>query len=175
MQSQGGPVSTEAPTAASREPPLSAPDEDLAWYEENTMVAVHLQCIDHPTVEAWFGTYHMPCAFTQPKLMAMHSSMAMQHLQQLAATSSTGAGHGSTAHGSTPCSTPCLLGGDWNLKPTDPMYTLLTSGSMDPRLTDFYPCPPAADSWVPTLSCGMASAYATANGGREPNFTNYVS
>ena len=108
----------------------------------------------------------MPCAFLQPKLMAMHAALAMQHLQHLAATTTererrrrlhagAGAPHiggaphidgaphiGGASHAphaqpmpGSPRSTPCLLGGDWNLKPSDPLYRLLTSGRMDPALT----------------------------------------
>ena len=144
------------------------------------MVAVHLQCKEHPEVDAWFGTYHMPCAFIQPKLMAMHAALAMQHLQQLAAATTesrrrlhagapAGAPHAPHA---APRSTPCLFGGDWNLKPTDPLYRLLTSGRMDPDLAQHYPKPPAGDAWLPDLACGMVSAYAEAHGGCEPDFTN---
>lgn len=140
------------------------------------MVAVHLISREHPEVGAWFGTYHMPCAFTQPKLMAIHAALALQHLQRLAAATGTTAEALPGSDGtpcSIPCSTPCLLGGDLNLKPSDPLYRLLTSGRMDPALTQFYPKPPAGDAWVPDLACGMASAYAAAHG-CEPDFTNFA-
>ena len=152
---------TPAPLATSVAASRAA--DEMQWYEasqrkENTMVAVHLQCKERPTVAMWCGTYHMPCAFTQPKLMAMHASLAMQHLQQLAAV--TGA--------------PCLLGGDWNIKPTDPAYQLLTRGSMESTLMAHYPAGPEGDTWAPDLRYGMASAYAMAHGGSEPDFTNYA-
>jgi len=132
------------------------------WYDasrrkENTIVAVHLQSAARPEARLWCGTYHMPCAFDQPKLMACHASLAMQHLQHLAAASSA----------------PCVLGGDWNLKPTDHTYALLTTGKMDPRLTDHYPAPPSGDDWTPNLRCAMRSAYKAAHG-CEPDFTNYA-
>ena len=107
----GTPGSQAPPGARSSQDSSQGQAQDLAWYDashrkENTMVAVHLQCKAQPEVDAWFGTYHMPCAFMQPKLMAMHAALAMQHLQRLAAVTKA----------------PCLLGGDWNIKPNDPVY-----------------------------------------------------
>ena len=32
-----------------------------------------------------------------------------------------------------PTSSPCVLGGDWNLKPSDAAYALLTTGGMRNR------------------------------------------
>ena len=119
------------------------------------MVAVHLQSRAHPEVAVWCGTYHMPCAFMQPKLMAMHAALAVQHLQRLA----------------RPSSAPCVLGGDWNIKPWDPAYKLLTTGRMDHALDAHYPAAPAGDAWTPNLPCAMRSGYAEAHG-REPDFTN---
>ena len=187
----GTPGSQAPPGARSGQDSSQGQAQDLSWYDashrkENTMVAVHLQCKAQPEVDAWFGTYHMPCAFMQPKLMAMHAALAMQHLQQLAATTTesrrrlhAGAAAGAAAGAppappAAPRSTPCLFGGDWNLKPTDPLYLLLTSGRMDPALAQHYPKPPAGDAWLPDLACGMASAYAAAHGGCEPDFTNYA-
>ena len=121
------------------------------------MVAVHLRSTAHAGVSLWVGTYHMPCAFDTPKLMAMHASLATQHLQRLAAATSA----------------PCILGGDWNIKPVDRAYALLTSGTMDPLHADDYPAPPAGDAWTPELRCPMTSAYHAVHG-REPDFTNYA-
>ena len=136
-----------------------------AWYDasrrkENTMVAVHLSSMSHELVRLWCATYHMPCAFDQPRLMAMHAAMAMQHLQRLAA----------------PMSVPCILGGDWNLKPVDHVYVLLTTGAMPAAAAsdDAYPAPcPEGDTWHPNLRCPMRSAYHVAHG-QEPEFTNFA-
>ena len=157
-----------APAAASAAPASAASAatgsqaEAPPWYEaarrkENTMVAVHLRSTTHPQLTLWCGTYHMPCAFEQPKLMAMHAALAMQHLQRLAA----------------PTSAPCALGGDWNLKPPDAAYALLTTAKMDPALSSDYPTVPEGDAWSPTLRCPMRSAYRVAHG-HEPDFTNYA-
>ena len=136
--------------------------ETPAWYEaarrkENTMVAVHLRSTRFPQLTLWCGTYHMPCAFETPKLMTMHAALAMQHLQRLAAVTSA----------------PCILGGDWNIKPADAAYALLTTASMDPKLAEGYPAVPKGDAWLPTLRCAMRSAYEVAHG-QEPDFTNYA-
>ena len=137
-------------------------EEAPAWYEaarrkENTMVAVHLRSTSCPSVAFWCGTYHMPCAFETPKLMAMHASLATQHLQRLAAATSA----------------PCVLGGDFNLKPYDAAYALLTTARMDPALEDVYPAVPEGDHWSPALRCAMRSAYQVAHGS-EPDFTNFA-
>jgi len=184
------PAPAPAPAPATTSPTDGAPAEGeeneceasfggadtFAWYEaswrkENSMVAVHLQSVSQPQVEVWCGTYHMPCAFTQPKLMAMHASLAMQHLQRLAASTTAAGGSGSASGGS---STPCLLGGDWNIKPTSAVYTLLTSGRL-PSSTppSLYPSPPPTDSWRPELACPMTSAYAAVVGA-EPDCTNHA-
>lgn len=148
---------TATPAAAT---PAAATHDAIQWYEaasrkENTMVSIHLQSKAHIGVAMWVGTYHMPCAFVQPKLMAMHAALAMQHLQRLA----------------RPSKGACVLGGDWNLKPWDPVYRLITTGGMDPTLTAYYPAPPAVDLWRPDLTFPMRSAYAAANG-KEPDYTN---
>ena len=157
-------VSSHAPTAAAPAPVGGrwSQAEAPAWYEaarrkENTMVAVHLRSTHSPQLALWCGTYHMPCAFETPKLMAMHAALVMQHLQRLAAATAA----------------PCLLGGDWNLRPADATYTLLTTGAMDPGLADGYPDVPEGDRWLPRLRCAMRSAYGAARGA-EPDVTNYA-
>lgn len=120
------------------------------------MVAVHLRSTTDPKLTLWCGTYHMPCAFDQPQLMVMHAALAMQHLQKLAAATSA----------------PCLLGGDWNIKPGDPAHALLTTGTMDPTLSA-PPDMPEGDYWSPSLRCAMRSAYQVVHG-HEPDFTNYA-
>ena len=121
------------------------------------MVAVHLRSTTHSQLTLWCGTYHMPCAFEQPKLMAMHAALAMQHLQRLAAATSA----------------PCILGGDWNLKPGDATYALLTTAKMDTCSAADYPDVPEDDTWTPSLRCAMVSAYRAVHG-HEPDFTNYA-
>jgi len=101
------------------------------------------------------GNYHMPCAFYAPMIMTIHSEMAARHVQDI-----------SKSHGSI----PYLLAGDFNIKPQDSMYKLLTSGLLD-KEDPCYPTPKNGMEWEPTIDA-MRSAYAEAGG--EPDFTNYA-
>uniref|UniRef100_A0A7R9WSI9 Endonuclease/exonuclease/phosphatase domain-containing protein n=1 Tax=Craspedostauros australis TaxID=1486917 RepID=A0A7R9WSI9_9STRA len=88
----------------------------------------------------------------------IHSEMAVKHVQTLADGN------------------PCILAGDFNIKPVDPMYTLLTTGAMEKdAATDVgpaYPVPKWGMEWEPTIQ-PMISAYAQALG-KEPAFTNHA-
>jgi 2',5'-phosphodiesterase len=99
------------------------------------------------------GNYHMPCAFFAPKVMTIHTEMAAKHVQTLAGDM------------------PYILAGDWNIKPIDSTYKLLTTGTMD-REDAAYPDPKFGMEWKPTAEA-MRSAYAESEHG-EPNFTNYA-
>jgi 2',5'-phosphodiesterase len=104
------------------------------------------------------GNYHMPCAYYAPMVMSIHSEMAAQHVQRIA-----------MEHGDV----PCILAGDFNIKPTEPVYKLLTTGEMD-KEDPFYPTPKNGMEWSPTAKA-MKSAYAAASEkGVEPDFTNYA-
>jgi len=82
--------------------------------------------------------------------------MAAKHVQEIAATLGD---------------VPYVLTGDFNIKPSDSCYKLLTTGKMDP--TDpFYPTPKGGVEWTPCIKA-MKSAYAE-SGGNEPDFTNYA-
>ena len=137
------------------------PDRDVAtlqWDEAlrryNQMVAVHLK--DKTTTDEFFvGTYHMPCAFKTPVVMSIHCALAAQHLQRLARRAGKA----------------YVLAGDFNVKPTDSMYQLLTEGSIESNCLDIPP-PLEGDSWEVGVE-PMRSAYAVALG-REPDFTNYA-
>jgi len=100
------------------------------------------------------STYHMPCAFWSPKVMLIHSALAVQHAQRV-------------ANGR-----PLALVGDWNFKPHEPQYKLITSLTLpNPEDTPSYP---DLDSWrLDTSLKPMNSAYAAANG-KEPDFTNFA-
>jgi 2',5'-phosphodiesterase len=99
------------------------------------------------------GNYHMPCAYYAPKVMTIHCEMAAKHFQTLAAD------------------LPCILAGDWNIKPSSSSYRLVTTGSMD-RGDLEYPEPKHGMEWKPTAK-PMRSAYAESEHG-EPDFTNYA-
>merc|ERR1740138_2002974 len=68
---------------------------------------------------------------------------------------------------------PAILVGDFNIKPCDSAYKLITTGTLpddDPER----PVPPVGDSWAPfPLPLRLRSAYHTALGA-EPEFTNYA-
>jgi len=80
----------------------------------------------------------------------------------------------SSGSGSTTGSLPYILAGDWNIKPGDSSYRLLTTGKMDKGAPE-WPTPKFGSEWAPTAT-GMRSAYAVAShdGKTEPDFTNYA-
>jgi len=61
--------------------------------------------------------------------------------------------------------------GDFNIKPSEPVYHFLTTGEME-TTSLFYPTPKNGMVWKPTMK-RMRSAYALKNG-NEPDFTNYA-
>ncbi len=100
------------------------------------------------------ATYHMPCAFYAPKVMTLHAAMAVQWVQKLAKED------------------PYVFTGDFNIKPGDLQYQLITTGAIDPASVA-YPEAKWGDTWQPSLSEPLRSAYQEAFG-QEPDFTNYA-
>lgn len=104
------------------------------------------------------STYHMPCLFgSVPKVQVMniHLALALQSLNAM-------------ANGE-----PAILLGDFNFKPNDSPYKLVTTGYL-PASEPELPVPPAGDTWtVVPLPMRMRSAYQVANGS-EPEFTNFA-
>lgn len=86
--------------------------------------------------------------------MVIHAALAVQRIHALA----RGA--------------PCVLLGDFNIKPGDAAYQLVTEGALDPS-NSAYPTAPAFEKWRPDLDEPMNSAYVSANGA-EPEFTNHT-
>lgn len=104
------------------------------------------------------GTYHMPCAFWSPPIMLIHSALVVSTFQKLCA--------GDAA----------ILAGDFNIKPGDSAYTMITTGSIDQKHNDYPPKAPdgsPAAKWFPKNFDPMKSAYVQVNG-QEPDFTNYA-
>lgn len=132
-------------------------DDQCPWeYSQrrfNSLAFARLRCKSTGAVVC-VATYHMPCAFWWPGVMLIHSAMAVQRVQRLARGD------------------PCVLAGDFNIRPEGSMYRLITTGSLPADHPDI-PAPRAWDPWVPTVKAPMKSAYAVANG-REPDFTNYA-
>lgn len=100
------------------------------------------------------GTYHMPCVYYAPQVMTIHTAMLIQGIQELAKND------------------PFVLTGDFNIRPTQPQYQLITTGSMD-RTDPAYPPIISGDRWRPELEIPLRSAYREALG-QEPEFTNYA-
>jgi 2',5'-phosphodiesterase len=161
-----------------------APEEDgldKVWKNLKSLVTIPLQkvgLLGRPPLEPWsysqnrfnvlltvklkekesglsfcLGNYHMPCAFFAPMVMTIHSEQAARHVQDLAGD------------------LPYILAGDWNIKPQDSQYKLLTTGELD-KEDPGYPPPQFGMEWTP-MAEAMQSAYAVADGA-EPNFTNYA-
>eukprot|EP00041_Stephanoeca_diplocostata_P011565 m.191378 g.191378 ORF g.191378 m.191378 type:complete len:356 (+) comp18590_c0_seq1:182-1249(+) len=126
---------------------------DISKSRQNTMVSVKLQPVGGGAAVA-VSTYHMPCAYYAPNVMLIHTALAAQHALKFAGV------------------TPMILAGDWNTKPNDPAYTLLTTAAL-PR-PDMAPTYLDNDKW--RLEDGLTplvSAYAAVQG-KEPDFTNYA-
>jgi mRNA deadenylase 3'-5' endonuclease subunit Ccr4 len=131
---------------------------DLARARVNTMVMLRLSP-KNPKLSGQqsvcVGTYHMPCMFWAPKVMVIHTALAMQKLQRFAQDDHA------------------ILAGDFNFKPEDSAYKLITTGTLD-RGDRYYPEPlHEEEQWTPALEVGFDSAYQTMNG-QEPDFTNYA-
>ncbi len=110
---------------------------------------------DRQTGQAFcIGNYHMPCAFYAPMVMTIHADLAAQHLQSCAQD------------------LPYILAGDWNIKPESATYQMLTTGHLDASDPSF-PSPKFAMTWSVSAQ-PMKSAYAEANDGHEPDFTNFA-
>jgi endonuclease/exonuclease/phosphatase family metal-dependent hydrolase len=121
----------------------------------NVLVSVRLQ---HKQTQQKFtvSNYHMPCVFWSQPVMIMHSTLAAQHVQRFAG------------------SDPHIFCGDFNFKPHESPYELITTGGCskpeDLPVADMFPG--VVDPWVAELPHTMASAYAQHSA--EPEFTNYA-
>lgn len=102
------------------------------------------------------ATYHMPCAFFNPPVMSLHAAWCAEHAFAVAGT------------------TPLILCGDFNLKPRDPGYELLTTGSLSNEADwPAYPEVPGATWRAGQNSSPLVSAYAYLQGS-EPQYTNWA-
>ena len=140
-------------------PPFVPRDEALKRH--NCVVMARLR--DRKTGDSFcVATYHMPCLFgTDEKcqVMIIHAAWLAQHAQRWAR------------------GTPLIVAGDFNIKPGDAAYNLLTSGSIHAANPQYpHDAPESASdieqAWTPT-SLPMRSAYVVATGS-EPEFTNYA-
>lgn len=124
----------------------------MAENRMNVILSVKLQ-EKQSRKEFYTSTYHMPCVYYAPMVMSIHAELAAQHLEKLAGD----------------C--PYILAGDWNIKPRDSVYDLLTTGKMDANNPD-WPIPKNGMEWKP-IAKPLKSAYAESAHG-EPDFTNYA-
>ena len=127
---------------------------NMALQRGNKMVLTRLRSKGVPDAQdVYVGTYHMPCLYQTPPVMVIHAALCAQHIQRTAA------------------GCPYVLAGDFNIKPSSSMYTLLTTGKMEGTHTD-HPIRLSCDPWTPRLREGMGSAYANVQGA-EPSYTNF--
>ena len=99
------------------------------------------------------ATYHMPCQFTNPSLMLIHSSFVVRMISNFAGDD------------------PFAFAGDFNLKQTDLGYKMITEGGFDynqtvERSSDF------DIQWDVGVTNPLKSAYKEFTC-KEPNFTNF--
>lgn len=99
------------------------------------------------------SNYHMPCNFTKPNFMNVHSSLVAQYVEKY-------------ANG-----IPYIIAGDFNILPNSTTHKLLLSGTID-KSDPYYPNFGPEDNWEPTFT-PLRSAYKEKNG-EEPDFTNWA-
>jgi mRNA deadenylase 3'-5' endonuclease subunit Ccr4 len=120
-----------------------------AMTQANTLICLQV-VIDGKSL--YIGTYHMPCLYKEPNVMAIQSSVVKDLMFQLAAGQDF------------------IFAGDFNIKPRDACYKALTEkGFVDHN----YPNSIAYDiSYRPNTEQVMKSAYREKNG-EEPAYTNF--
>lgn len=104
------------------------------------------------------STYHMPCIYWSPSVMLIHAGLVVRNFQRLC-----GSDDG-------------ILAGDFNIKPNDIAYNMITTGSIDKSHNDYPPnCPDGSspDTFFPNPLAPLKSAYMEVLGS-EPEFTNYA-
>jgi 2',5'-phosphodiesterase len=116
------------------------------------------------------GNYHMPCVYYDERVMILHSDLCLSHVQKIAEHSvSSSVSNAEVEEEPVPPRRPYILAGDFNIKPVDAAYRLLTTGAIDPNDPAF----PTGGDWQPRQREPVRSAYALHNQGQEPDCTNY--
>jgi exonuclease III len=121
----------------------------IAMTKSNTLICLQV-VIDGKVL--CIGTYHMPCQFKNPDVMAVHSSTVKDLMFQLAAGKNV------------------ILAGDFNIKPSDACYNVLTE-----RGDGGYKLPESSIyeiSYRSNTEQLLKSAYREKNG-TEPAYTNF--
>jgi mRNA deadenylase 3'-5' endonuclease subunit Ccr4 len=123
---------------------------ETAMARSNTLTCLQLVINGKPL---WVGTYHMPCLYKVPAVMAIHSSIVKDLMYQF-------------ANGQD-----FILAGDFNFKPHDACYQAFTEkGYIDvnfPKSNNY------EISYRPNTEQVLKSAYREKNGS-EPVYTNFV-
>jgi len=142
--------------------PLESPRPAFdTWHEasrkHNVLVSVKLKA---PNAQQFVvSCYHMPCLFgsvDKERVMVIHAALAAARTAKVAG------------------GLPHVLAGDFNIKPFDASYRLLTSGALGDEFKA-YALPPRPDVLHDfTATCApLESAYCKKDG-KEPDFTNFA-
>lgn len=151
------------------ERPATPPPGDTwsnARSKANRMLTVRLCRRNGPASDRGFlvATYHMPCSFDRPQVMMIHGMAAMHAVQ-------------ARAHAA---GVPFVFMGDFNTKPSDPLYTFYTHGAYPMDVTCQPPRGEGVTNWPRTATeraaffplGNVTSAYAAIHD-REPDYTNH--
>lgn len=131
---------------------------NVALRRDNTMIAAEFETTSGDTF--CIAGYHMPCLYgslEKERVMVIHAKLAADFVHRFARGQ------------------PYVLAGDFNIKPRDATYALLTQGHLSDQFADHAPPehPNLAESFTPTLQEPLHSAYV-AKLGAEPDFTNFA-
>eukprot|EP01088_Endostelium_zonatum_P010234 TRINITY_DN23606_c0_g1_i1.p1 TRINITY_DN23606_c0_g1~~TRINITY_DN23606_c0_g1_i1.p1 ORF type:complete len:396 (-),score=63.85 TRINITY_DN23606_c0_g1_i1:27-1214(-) len=142
----------------------SRPPKD-SWNEalqrRNTGIFVRLRTKTKPQQNFCVGVYHMPCVYYDQAHMILHASFFSQMIEGLAKVD------------------PYILAGDWNFKPLDPPYALLTEGKLKvDKKSAQYPVWKGDKARAPKFNVEgrtrrLRSVYKEQLGS-EPELTNYA-
>lgn len=113
---------------------------------ENFMITVE---IEHQDSSVFVSCLHMPCDFKNPFCMHTYAALAKEHLQKIAGDK------------------PHVLAGDFNSKPGDDSYNILTGVVSHVSINQNYP---PEDTWRPVVGRPLHSALKRKHG-REPSHT----
>ncbi len=116
--------------------------ESHAKRRDNNMLMVEIQKDDEIFC---VGNYHMPCAYRNPDLMAMHLYLSIQNIINFSGMK------------------PFVFAGDFNIKTTDDVFRLITD-SINEESSAYV-------DWASTLPYPLT--HLTQQDGTVPEFTNY--
>lgn len=124
---------------------------EVSMNKANSLIFVHLQLDNNKQI--CVGNYHMPCDFKRLDVMIIHASFVKDTMFELSGGNSF------------------VLAGDFNIKPHDIMYPMLTQGidcTYILKASNGYDV-----RWKPNYRNVLKSAYFEKNR-VEPKFTNYA-